>query len=255
MRRYIDESAQQTPGQAVQESFSSSFLPTLINLATSLQRLTLMFDDNMAKSRADQEVLITAFSDFAWTTRLPCLQLLDLRSATIRYADLLQLWWRVHRTATEIHLRAIALVDGAWHQFFGHLQQAYGRQMVMAGGHFDVTSSLREVRIRFSWLVEKSLKDDGGIQGNFRFQPTGVVVSDDQMLESCWKKCLRPMSLDCHRRFCDHVSICTTLVLGEEAEAGTSKGLKTLLDSTVVTTDKRVELLGQLLLTLFTGQP
>ncbi|KAK4095813.1 hypothetical protein N658DRAFT_562849 [Parathielavia hyrcaniae] len=75
---------------------SGSFLPAFIRLATSLQRLFLMFDDNIATPRPGQKALMKAFSGFAKASKCHVLQLLGLHRATLLCADRLRLRARVH---------------------------------------------------------------------------------------------------------------------------------------------------------------
>jgi hypothetical protein len=220
--------------------WANNFLPNLINLAPTLEELTLMFDDKPDKPRRDQEALMTAFSELSRSAEMPCLRCLDLRNATVRYADLLRLWRRVRRTISEIRLLGIGLVDGTWAEFFRQLQDGYGRQVLLAGDALAMTapSSTREVRVKLSLLVEKSVEDGDGGEGNLGYQPTGVVVFNRHQLARCWHKCLRLMGEDRRQRICRHVSLSTTLALGEALSSGTASGIRTMLDSVVVTTEE-----------------
>jgi hypothetical protein len=231
MLKYVHRDPQHTEDEA---SWSNNFLPALVNLAPRLQRLSIVFDGGK-RPTPDQEALVTAFSHFARSAEMPCLQLLDLRNATIRYDDLLQLWTRVRSTIAEVRLHLIGLVDGTWAQFFRHL--------LMPNDVKEDTTSRSKVRVDFSWLVERTLAFDSFLALPI-YRLTRIVVFDPLGLATCWTKCLnfvqQGLRVERHRR-CRHVSFSATLVLGEAMEAGSAEGIKTLLGSALVTPEKMTE--------------
>jgi hypothetical protein len=225
---------------------AAAFLPALVRLAPALQDLTLRFDDRDAAGD-DGMVLVGAFREFAVAAAAAAaegvgmtgLRRLELGSVVVRGEDLLTLWGGVRRTVEVVSLREVVLVGGGcWGDLFREVRDMYGWVGFGLGRGDDAVGVVRGVGVEFSWLGEWR-RGLGGGQGSVE----GVVVFDRRRLEECGA-CLdgaRGAGAERCRRACRHVSVRTSIAVGER-EAERTRGLQQLLAAKALSTAELEEM-------------
>lgn len=211
-----------------------AFLPALTRLTPALQDLTLRFDDRAG----EEEALANAFRAFvegaAADGGLTQLRRLELGNVVVRGEDLVRLWGRVKTTVRVVRLREVVLGAGAgWGEVFREMRGMYGLVAFGLGERDDAVEVVRGVGVEFEWLGERWEAAVGGGQGAERAE--GVVVFDRGGLEECGA-CLdgaRGEDAERCRRACRHVSVRTSIVLGE-MEAERTEGLAQLFAARVL---------------------